>query len=483
MQRATGGRKLVRNRVLRPSMTYQILHDPFWVWCEYHAPRSEAVDETTRYQRMLMQQGIEFERAWTREHYPDAVTIEPAFGIEALKNTLEAMLAGTRAIAQPQLWDLGDESYGKADLLVRDESRGSDLGPFHYRLVEIKRSKSLRDYHVMQAALYNKMVGRIQGETPGDLTVALKTGLERVAFTEVEKQLNETLERWKTLRGDPRAPEPKRPPGVTSSPWRVYGNKWVESRKDLVLLAGVGTRERVLLRQAGIQRVDDLWNLSREAVVEILGEAHGSDAYHVAQAYKTGSPIAKPGTNLAIPRAKRSLYFDFETSDDVHPTEPPHVYLIGCWDCASDQYVKFLARGAEDEARIFTEFFDYVGDMADSRLYHWSDFEVRQMERAILRWPRLESLVGPLISRCVDLKNAVQEAVYLPVPSFSIKCVAPALGFHWRQKNFGAFESMVAYWDFLAGRGESGVNKAILYNEDDCIAMWHVDREITKRIA
>ena len=252
---------------------------------------------------------------------------------------------------------------------------------------------------------------------------------------------------------------------------------------QLVLLAGVGAKERAMLHQAGIHRVDELWGLSLEAVTEMLGVAHGGTAYHVAQAYKTGSPVAVPGARLAIPRARRSLYFDFETSDDVHPTEPPHVYLIGCWDGTRDQFVKFLAHGAENEARIFTDFYDFVGDAADCRLYHWSDFEVRQMERVIQRWPHLEGMLRSLISNCVDLKEAIQDAVYLPVPSFSIKCVAPALGFHWRQKDFGAFESMVAYWDYLAGRGENGVNKAILYNEDDCVAMWHVDQEITKRFA
>ena len=97
------------------------------------------------------------------------------------------------------------------------------------------------------------------------------------------------------------------------------------------------------------------------------------------------------------------------------------------------------------------------------------------------RWSTLEGMIQPLISSCIDLKQSIQAAVYLPVPSFSIKCVAPALGFHWRQKGYGAFESMVSYWDYLAGQGESGIDKAVRYNEDDCIAMWHVDQEITKR--
>ncbi len=480
LQRATGGHKLNRQRVFRPSLAYQLLHDPFWIWCEHHAPRSEAVDETTRYERMRMQQGVEFEHAWIKANYPDAVTIKPAYGLEALNNTLEAILAGVRVIAQPQLWDLEGETYGKADLLIRDDSHASDLGPFHYYPVELKRSKSVRPYHVLQTASYNRMMGRIQGYTPERLTVALPTRKETIAYFDAEKELDDSLARWKDIRDGRWTPEPGRPPEVTDSPWRQFGNKLVDSRMDLVLLAGIGSRERDKLRQAGIHRVDRLWNLGLEEVCDILGEGYGRTAYYVAQAYRTRSPIPKPGIHLAIPRGKRHLYFDFETSDGVHPTEPPHVYLIGCWDAERDQFVKFLACGAEDEERIFTEFLDYIGEVETSRLYHWTDFETRQISTLMNRWPNLRGSLQAMLASCVDLKPLIQSAVYLPVPTFSIKSVAPALGFHWRQKAFGAFESMVCYWDYLETKGKGQIDKAVLYNEDDCVAMWHVDQELAR---
>ncbi|MFQ5993281.1 MAG: hypothetical protein ACE5NA_12655, partial [Nitrospiraceae bacterium] len=344
IQRATSGRKLDRHVLFRPSLVYQVLQDPFWIWCEYHAPRSEAVDETSRYDEMRWQRGIEFEQAWVGEHYPDAVKVVPDFGFEALRNTLQLMLEGVPAIYQPQLWDLGRERYGKGDLLVRDESRGSDLGPFHYRLVEIKRSKSLQDHHVLQAAFYNGMVGKLQGWTPAELTVALRGAVETVPSGR-EKDLDAILERWRGLRNGRYLPEPGRPPDVTDSHWRVYGNKQVERRKDLVLLAGVGAKEREKLREANIHGIDQLWSLRLDAICEILGRQHGTQAYYVAQAYRAGRPSLKPHRRLTIPRAQRHLYFDFETSDEVHPTEPPHVYLIGCWDAERDRYTKFLARG------------------------------------------------------------------------------------------------------------------------------------------
>lgn len=481
IHRATRGLDLNPRRVFRPSLVYEVLHDPFWLWCHYHAPREEAVDEKSRYDELRRQRGIEFEQAWVRGNYPDAVRIEPAFGLEALSRTLQAMLEGAAVIYQPQLWDLASECAGRGDLLVRDGSFGSELGPYHYRIGEIKSARNLQDYHVLEAALYNRMVGAIQGYTPEEVTIALRGTLERASYSENTDRLDEILSTWRALRDGDLVPEPGRPPKVTGSPWAVYGNKLVRATKDLVLLAGISAKERQKLREAGLGSVDRVWAVRLEELSEILGEPYGEIAYYVAQAYRTGEPILKPGSRLAIPRAKRLLYFDFETSDDVHPREPPHVYLIGCWDSMRDQYVKFLARGAQDEGKILADFLDYVGDLENTLLYHWTEFEIGEIRKISRRWPFLEGALERLVSRCVDLKAAIQSAVYLPVPTYSIKSVAPALGFKWRQADVDAYEAMVCYWDYLDGSDNSVIRKAIIYNEDDCLAMWHVDQELTRR--
>src|SRR5574341_1107357 len=87
VQRATGGRKFNRHKLFRPSLTYYLLKDPFWVWCEHHAPKEQALDETTRYDTLRMRQGIEHEAQWIKANFPDAVKIDPDFGFDALKNT------------------------------------------------------------------------------------------------------------------------------------------------------------------------------------------------------------------------------------------------------------------------------------------------------------------------------------------------------------------------------------------------------------
>ena len=480
LDRATSGERIHGRPRLRPSLVDKVLRDPFWVWCQHHVPRSEAVNEVGRYEQMRFRRGVEHEDAWVARHYPHALAIKPDFGYEALARTLRAMLEGVPAIHQPQLWDLGRDVYGRGDLLVRDDSHGSDLGPYHYRVIEIKRARKLRDSFALQAAFYNRTVGAIQGHTSGHVTVALRDEVRPVDVSGLGDKIDDVVSRWIGLRDGAVEPEPGRPPDVTDSPWRVYGNKLVNERRDLVLLAGVRAPERAKLRAAGIHSVDKLWSRSLEELNDILGPHHGSTAYYVAQSYRTGSPVAKPGRELRIPRAGRLLYFDFETSDDMHPGMPPHVYLIGCWDGTRDQFVKFLARGPEDEAEIFEAFIDYVGDGVEAtRLYHWTDYEVRQMKAVMRRWPRLEGRLTRLMGSCVDLKRCIQDAVYLPVPRFSIKSVAPALGFNWRQQGFGAYEALLCYWDSIETGDRALAEKAVRYNEDDCLAMWHVDQKLT----
>ena len=74
-------------------------------------------------------------------------------------------------------------------------------------------------------------------------------------------KIDDVVSRWIGLRdGTVEQPEPGRPPDVADSPWRVYGNRLVNERRDLVLLAGVRAPERAKLRAAGIHSVDKLWS-------------------------------------------------------------------------------------------------------------------------------------------------------------------------------------------------------------------------------
>ncbi len=478
IQRATSGRTVNRDRMFKPSLTYAVMNDPYTVWCDYHAPREEAVDETTTYDELRMKWGLEYEARWVREHHPYAVEIHPRWGVEALKATLKAMLDGASAIYQPQLWDLQRDMYGLGDVLVRDDSAPSDLGSYHYRVEEIKRSKSLQDYHGIQAAFYTMMVGRTQGREPSRLDVVLRTETVSQPPSTYGKGCEDVLETWRKIRDG--ALTPTRPGcDEASSPWRVWTNKMLDLEQDLSLNPAIPASCRDKLRKAlGATKVADLRRLTIADLRNALGPVVGTHCHHRIEAARSGKPVLAPGAIIAIPRRKRSIYFDFETCDANHPRIGPHVYMIGAYDLEAKTYRVFVSRGAAEEARIFEEFLDWIGDLPSTCLYHWTPYEIGQIGQVRERHPQLAARLAALIESCVDLKACIAKKMFFGTRSYSIKEAAPFLGFHWRQADVGAFESMVLYWEWVEDGDQKKIDKVIRYNEDDCLAMVHVDQAI-----
>jgi uncharacterized protein len=75
-----------------------MIKDPFWVWCEYHAPGSERVDEETPFDHHRMQQSNVWEDQYVDENFPNAYQVESRWGLEAVRETIGAMLRGESTI-------------------------------------------------------------------------------------------------------------------------------------------------------------------------------------------------------------------------------------------------------------------------------------------------------------------------------------------------------------------------------------------------
>lgn len=478
--RATGGREPNPKRHLKASALYHVLSDPFWIWCSYNAPQDQAVDEASEYDRLRMKRGIQFEEEWIRQNYPDAKRVEPAWGYQSLVNTLKAMLAGERAIAAPQLWLLPEEIYGKGDLLLRVDGQPSDLGDFSYQVVECKRSNQVKEYHGVQAAAYHKTVSAIQGRTLDTFAIALPSGVVQIGYQEYEKTLKDAIETWKKLRSNTVQPEP-RGYDKTDSPWSIYANRVMKDRMDLTLLPDVGPATRETIRKRlGAKSISDLYTVSLEDLVAAMGATAGTTIFYCTRAYREGRPVVPPNTWVNIPRRTRTFALDFETSDGLGPdvAQPPHAYLAGIWDYQEQKFVRFLARGPKEEAKMFKDLLNHLGDLRDTYVHTWTNYEMGVIKAAGERHPELLGRLTALADACVDLKEAIKSQVYLPVATYSIKAVAPFLGFKWRHAGYGAFDSMTAYWEWLQGAPESVMRRALDYHEDDLLSICHVVRTL-----
>jgi predicted RecB family nuclease len=477
---ACGNRRPSSSRHLKPSLVYRLLKDEWGVHQDYHGPRQEKRDETTAYERLRMDAGVQWEEEAVRTRFPGALRI-PGWGPEDLRATIRAMCEGVPVIAHGQFAWLDDDVYGQCDVMVKCQAP-SRLGDHSYRVLELKRSRRVAPYHALQAGLYNLMLGKVQGRMPTDFDVVLPEGDERVLFESVEGQLVKLLARWRDIRDGKIRPDL---PGYDCalSPWRYYANRLLTERQDVTLIAGFTAAVRQKLKESfGTICIADLAKLRIEDFQAAFGPDSGSRLFWQSRAYLEKRPVLLPGASIRVPRRRRRIFFDFETSDSVHFKEPPHAYLAGTLE--NGVYYPFLARGAENEQAMFEELLNFIGDPEDVTLYTWTDYERGVLTEAATRHPSIADGLHRLADACVDLYAITKAALLLPVSSYSIKAVAPALaGFSWRQgKDMDGLSSMVSYWQWLVHPSAEKIEPILRYNEDDVRALHAVDLALSRLI-
>jgi uncharacterized protein len=478
LARATSGQSLDKSRVFRPSWFYSIIEDPFWVWCEYHAPKDERVDETTPFNRHLMELGNAWEDNYLEKSYPDAYKVESQWGLEAMRETIGAMLAGKSAIHSGALWLLGEDVYGKSDVLVRCDDYPSDLGDFHYRVKEVKDSKVAKPYHQLQAAVYNWILGELQGYCPESFDIVLREGEgeETFAYEAAADTMRQYLSQWREIRDgrlslDPLAYD------STPSPWREYANRIVRERNDVSLLPGVRLKTAIKLRERGFGSTEEILALGADGCVQ---EFRRDDHYYHALAIREGRPVFRPGDSVSIRRRDRLVYFDVEDTStlDGETVTRPHTYMLGV--ATPDGATRiFTARGEDDEARMWSDFLDWLGDPSDVALYCWTMYEAGKLRQAAGDHPGLADRLAAAEAALIDLKDEIKCRPFFPVASYSIKAVAPVCGFNWSQEDVDGLSAQLLYLDWLKSGDDSIIEKVEQYNREDVLAMLAVDRYVT----
>jgi len=479
LNRAILGKRLRRSRVFRPSWFYYLTQDPFWVWCEYFAPKSKRVDETTRYDRFRMRLGVDREDRYVDEKFPNAYVVKSRWGMPALQETIRAMIRGELAIHGASLWLLGKNVYGKADVLVRSDKHASDLGGYHYRVKEVKNSKVLKEYHQLQAATYTWILSEMQGYCPDTFDVVLKEGEgeETIAYQDVAAAMNDHLSQWQSIRDGRSSPSPLGY-DTTPSPWRRYSNEFLTHCDDISLLPGVGPKTAVKLRDRELGTLDDIRNLGPDGCIREFNNDH---RYYHALAYQSGKPVFRPGSSVSIPSQKRIVYLDVEDVSvlDGEYVTRPHVYMIGVATPNGDTKV-WTARGQDDEGRIWQEFLDWIGEPNEVVIYCWSNYEFGKLLQAATDHTALAPRLIAAEAALVDQKEQVKHRPYFPVSSYSIKSVAPVCGFYWSQDDVDGQTAQLMYTDWLRTGDDTIIRKVEQYNREDVLAMLAVDRYVNE---
>jgi uncharacterized protein len=365
-------------------------------------------------------------------------------------------------------------------VLVRDDSQDTNLGPYGYLVVEIKAVHRITRGHTLQAAVYNRLLGRALGNEPPEFYLLnLEGTLEAVQMTEVAAELDRALDEMRQILAG-KAIEPCY--NTADWPWTNYVNQQAIAARDVSLVPGLGQAKRQAFASAGYTTVETLAGAKAEALTSIkgVGPKNGGKFLTSAQAICQGRPIRR-SADWRLSPCTVEVFFDLEgAAPGLDPEGRGLVnYLIGNVIRSPGQtatYKAFFATTFEQEGQILGEFFQWAGSLQDAQFYHWHHYEKTHLTRMASSHGLEPDLVSQVLSRLVDLSPITTGAFAFPTYGESLKDIAKFLGFSWRQEDVSGQSSMALYQDFVESGGTdyNTRQKLLDYNEDDCRATMHI---------
>ncbi len=208
---------------------------PFMVYCNKFAPQ-EKKDPQNAYTNLLFEQGKAHEKQVIENNYPNLKPLKYVTLEEGFNMLLEAMAKGAAAATGMPVFYLPEGLYGVVDVLEKRQGQKSVFGNYYYIVKEIKLARNIRQEHILQAAFYNYVIGKIQGFTPPSFYL-INRDLEETEQKFDETELLATMQDIREiLRGKKVAPTY----GACVWPWETYNNEEAVKTRDVSLVSGVG---------------------------------------------------------------------------------------------------------------------------------------------------------------------------------------------------------------------------------------------------
>lgn len=199
----------------------------------------------------------------------------------------------------------------------------------------------------------------------------------------------------------------------------------------------------------GVRTVAQLAALDPRRVPEGPRRAAAERAVRVAGAWHENRPewLQVP----ALPAAP-VVFFDVEGDARGEEAEVP-IYLWGVGvdegDGAPHAVSVVAGTDAHGDRRGWESFLARAGDLLErfpnARWLHWDSSEPLWIKRYSERLGAPPGLAERLLAACFDLKRELDRCVRLPLRSYSIKHVAPWMGFEWRNPESGSEWSLARF--------------------------------------
>ena len=147
---------------IKATWVERYVKSPISFWCDIHAP-AEMQDPPDAFVSLLIDRGMEHQSEVVSNSYPGGVE-EVFYGEEeGFRRMLALMEAGEKFMVNMPLICRNIGLEGRPDELVGVNDIGSRFGSYSYAVVEIKSARNITAAHTLQGAVYNRMLGVVQG--------------------------------------------------------------------------------------------------------------------------------------------------------------------------------------------------------------------------------------------------------------------------------------------------------------------------------
>ena len=452
---------------LTASDYYYFLQCPHWPYYNrFHTPEELLKKrEQTEAEKNRLEDGLAHETEVVQELFKDAgMEIVPEGDVEnSVALTLKLMQKGVPLIYQGTLQN--DDWRGRPDLLRRVEGQ-SDFGDWMYEPVDIKSSHNLEKYQKLQLMFYAVLLEEVQGRFPSRGYIINKDKRETpVELGEDITDFKEVTDQLERIRAGEK-PEPVlRKSCIDTGPWGALCQLHAESTNDIALLFNVDVKKLRALRELGIRTISDAAQMD---VMDLDGRGPGLRVHSLevaklqAQSLLRSQVIVREPIELRVPATE--IHFDIESDP---PNDQDYLYGFLIRNQEGEHYKPFVARGPEEEEKMWCEFLDWITTLpADYHVIHYASYERIRLDVLEGRYGGSPAL-DLFRKNMVDFKQIVASSIVFPQYFYGLKYLAKFLGFSWRSDVKSGGASVDVYEDYLKTRDEKKLDSIILYNEDD----------------
>jgi len=468
-----------RNEAVKAGWVESYLESPITLWCTIHAPR-DAQDPMNDHQKHIFEVGNTHQNRVNDQLYPGGVQEIFTDEEQGFHRSLEVMSEGWEFLKNMPLVSWPDRLTGRPDILERVDGVPSVFGDFSYRVIEIKSSRKLRESQILQGALYNRVLGLVQGyEPPVFQMVNRDLDVIPVGMAEVDDRLDQILAAVREIMAGKEI-EPCH--GAAKWPWVSYVDGLAIAANDVSLLSGVGAATRSNLVEAGYATLASIATADETELISIkrVGAATAKKMVVSAQAIQGQKPLRR-GELSELRRGKTEVFFDFEGAQDQNEDDGLEMvnYLIGAvYRPAGGEahYKSFFAESFDQENDNLDDFLRWADSLEDPVFYHWHHYERSHLKKMVERYGVDPQLAAVVLDRLEDLSPWATKGYAFPAIGESLKAIAKSLGFRWRQDDVTGVGTMALYMRYVESESadRTAKDKIIVYNEDDCFATMHI---------